>query len=140
MAADSAAAGGWSRMTSLMTALEVAMQALRVGLSPVAPMEDGSKRPFADIPDCRKFTHRESYDPDEEPANRCRCMGIRAGDHPNQAFGRGRKWCSKFDCYRRMGFIFGKPDDLIYRVEEYRAMMTMAYDDVFASVKDQANV
>lgn len=38
-------------MISPMSALDTALQALELGLSPVPPKEDGSKRPLADMPD-----------------------------------------------------------------------------------------
>jgi hypothetical protein len=90
--------------------------------------------------DTRKDMHRQRYDPDEQPANRCQCMGIRVCDHPNQAFGRGRKHANKFDLYRRMGLIFSRPEELTYRVDQYREMMSMAYLDVFSSTNEQTNV
>ena len=40
------------------------------------------------------------------------------------------KWASKFDLYRRMGFVFDKPESLQYRVPEYEQMMTLAYEEV----------
>jgi hypothetical protein len=109
---------------------------------PTPPPPPRVRRPWDDPlrEDTRKDMHRQRYDPDEEPANRCQCMGIRAGDHPNQAFGRGRKYANKFDLYRRLDLVFDRPADLTYRVKEYREMMTMAYNDVFASTNDHANV
>jgi hypothetical protein len=100
------------------------------------------RKPWDDplLSDTRKYMQRQRYDPDEEAANRCTYMGIRIGGHPNQAFGRGRTFANKFDLYRRLGLIFGRPDDLTYRVQQYREMMSMAYLDVFASTKEQTIV
>jgi hypothetical protein len=109
---------------------------------PTPPPPSRVRRPWDDPlrEDTRREMHRQRYDPDEEPANRCQCMGIRVGDHPNQAFGRGRKYANKFDLYRRMGLIFSRPEELTYRVDQYREMMTIAYLDIIASTKEQASV
>ena len=90
-------------MNPPMSALDTALQALELGLSPVPPVEDGSKRPLADIPDGvddsgkPKFTWKP-YQTTPATAARVRSWFTNGRKSIGLATGVNGLECLEFDC------------------------------------------
>jgi AAA domain/Bifunctional DNA primase/polymerase, N-terminal len=90
-------------MSAAMSAIDTALLALNLGLSPVPPMEDGTKRPFADIPDGvhedgrPKFTWKP-YSVKPATVDRVRSWFTNGRKSIGLATGYNGLECFEFDC------------------------------------------